>query len=203
MPIPSRLVLALAALGSLAHAADEDANLKHFRDIAETRGYSLGQAGTMLMISTLAGIGGAIGYGFISDKLFAARRPPANLIFGVLELLGLWMIFYGPNNVVVLTAGMVLFGMGMTALVTSLGGLFATDICPKRVAGAAMGLIGVFSYLGAAIQEQVSGALIEKGMIVTNGVRTYDFGPAITFWIGSSVVSLVLATALWRAKLRD
>ena len=68
-----------------------------------------------------------------------------------------------------LVAGMILFGLGMTALVTSLGGLFATDICPKRVAGAAMGLIGVFSYLGAAIQEQVSGALIDKGHRVLDG----------------------------------
>jgi OPA family sugar phosphate sensor protein UhpC-like MFS transporter len=98
---------------------------------------------------------------------------------------------------------MILFGLGMTALVTSLGGLFATDICPKRVAGAAMGLIGVFSYIGAAIQEQVSGALIDKGMRIVDGVRHYDFGPAILFWIGASVASLTLATSLWRTKLRD
>jgi OPA family sugar phosphate sensor protein UhpC-like MFS transporter len=102
-----------------------------------------------------------------------------------------------------LVLGMILFGVGLTGLVTSLGGLFAVDICPKRVAGAAMGLIGVFSYLGAAIQEQVSGALIDKGTTMVDGVRHYDFGPAILFWIGASVVSLLLATSLWRVKLRD
>ena len=59
---------------------------------------------------------------------------------------------------------MVLFGVGLTGLVTSLGGLFAVDICPKRVAGAAMGLIGIFSYIGAAMQENISGHLIERGM---------------------------------------
>jgi OPA family sugar phosphate sensor protein UhpC-like MFS transporter len=171
--------------------------------LQEARGYSLAQAGGMLMISTLAGIFGAIGYGFISDKLFNARRPPANLLFGLMELAGLGIIFYGPNTYPVLIAGMILFGLGMTALVTSLGGLFATDICPKRVAGAAMGLIGVFSYLGAAIQEQISGALIDKGMRVVDGVRHYDFGPAILFWIGASALSLTLATSLWRTKLRD
>ena len=98
---------------------------------------------------------------------------------------------------------MVLFGMGLTGLVTSLGGLFAVDIAPKRVAGAAMGVIGIFSYIGAGIQEQVSGALIEKGMTVAGDVRTYDFGPVIWFWIGSSIVSMILAATLWRAKLRD
>jgi dipeptidyl-peptidase-4 len=33
----------LGALAPSFHAADEDANLKYFRDIAETRGYSLGR----------------------------------------------------------------------------------------------------------------------------------------------------------------
>jgi OPA family sugar phosphate sensor protein UhpC-like MFS transporter len=98
---------------------------------------------------------------------------------------------------------MILFGMGLTGLVTSLGGLFAVDIAPKRVAGAAMGVIGVFSYIGAAIQEQVSGTLIENGTTMVNGVRTYDFGPAIWFWIASSVLATALAATLWRTRLRD
>ncbi|KRB52880.1 MAG: MFS transporter [Pseudomonadota bacterium] len=171
--------------------------------LQEARGYSLPAAGSLLFVSTLAGVAGAIAFGYISDKYFAARRPPANLLFGLLELVGLGLIFFGPTNNYVLVLGMVLFGLGMTGLVTSLGGLFATDICPKRVAGAALGMIGVFSYLGAAIQEQVSGALIEKGTVMIDGVRHYDFGPAILFWIGASVASLVLATSLWRTKLRD
>jgi MFS transporter, OPA family, sugar phosphate sensor protein UhpC len=116
---------------------------------------------------------------------------------------GLGLIFFGPTNGYVLTLGMILFGLGMTGLVTSIGGLFAVDVCPKRVAGAAMGVIGVFSYLGAAVQEQVSGALIEKGTTIVGGVRHYDFGPAITFWMAAAVVSLVLASSLWRVRLRD
>jgi OPA family sugar phosphate sensor protein UhpC-like MFS transporter len=171
--------------------------------LQEERGYSLPAAGSLLFVSTMAGVAGALSYGFVSDKLFGARRPPANLLFGVLELIGLGLIFFGPANGYVLLLGMILFGLGMTGLVTSLGGLFATDICPKRVAGAAMGLIGVFSYLGAAVQEQISGALIDRGATMVAGVRHYDFGPAILFWIGASMVSLVLASSLWRVKLRD
>ena len=108
-----------------------------------------------------------------------------------------------PPSVPWLITGMLLFGMGLTGLVTSLGGLFAVDIAPKRVAGAAMGVIGIFSYIGAGIQEQVSGALIERGMTVVGDVRTYDFGPVIWFWIGSSVLSMLLAASLWRTRLRD
>jgi OPA family sugar phosphate sensor protein UhpC-like MFS transporter len=171
--------------------------------LQEARGYSLPLAGTLLMISTLAGMFGAIAYGFISDKLFGARRPPVNLLFALIELIGLVLIFFGPANTTVLTIGMLLFGAGLTGLVTSLGGLFAVDICPKRVAGAAMGLIGIFSYIGAAIQENVSGALIQSGMVIADGVRTYDFDAAIWFWLGSSILSMLLAASLWRVRLRD
>jgi OPA family sugar phosphate sensor protein UhpC-like MFS transporter len=51
--------------------------------LQEVRGYSLVQAGSMLTLSTLAGVAGAVAFGFISDKLFGARRPPANLLFGI------------------------------------------------------------------------------------------------------------------------
>ena len=171
--------------------------------LQEARGFSLPAAGTLLMVSTLAGIVGAISFGLMSDKLFHGRRPPANLVFGLIELAGLGLIFFGPATMPVLVLGMLLFGMGLTGLVTSLGGLFAVDIAPKRVAGAAMGVIGIFSYIGAGIQEQVSGRLIEQGMTVVDGVRSYDFGPAIVFWIGSSVAATLLAASLWRARLHD
>lgn len=171
--------------------------------LQEIHGYSLTVAGTLLMISTLAGMAGAIAFGFISDQLFDARRPPVNLLFAVLELIGLCLFFYGPHHLYSLIAAMVLFGMGLTGLVTSLGGLFAVDIAPKRVAGATMGVIGICSYIGAGIQEQVSGTLIQHGMTMVDGVRHYNFGPAISFWIGSSVLSMLLALSLWRTRRRD
>ena len=171
--------------------------------LQEDRGLSLPMAGTVLMTSTVAGIVGAVAYGFISDKWFNARRPPANLLFAVLEIAGLLLFFFGPNTMPVLITGMVLFGLGLTGLVTALGGLFAVDIAPKRVAGAAMGVIGIFSYIGAGIQEYVSGKLIQEGMTLVGDVRTYDFGPVIWFWVGASVLSMLFAASLWNTKLRD
>ena len=171
--------------------------------LQEARGMDELASGTMLMISTLAGIAGSILYGIISDKFFDARRPPANLLFFVIEFIGLMLIFFGPTDMITLTIGMLLFGLGLTGLVASLGGLFAVDICPKRVAGAAMGVIGVFSYIGAAIQENVSGILLDQHSVMVGTDRVYDFMPAIYFWVGSSVLSMILAATLWRAKLRD
>lgn len=201
LKIPAIWVLALAS--ATTYVTRYAINSWGVLYMQEERGFSLPMAGTLLMVSTVAGIVGAIGFGVVSDKIFNARRAPANLIFAILELIGLGLIFFGPTNLPVLITGMVLFGMGLTGLVTSLGGLFAVDIAPKRVAGAAMGVIGIFSYIGAAVQEQVSGLLIDRGMTMVDGVRTYDFGPAIWFWIGSSVISMLLAASLWRTKLRD
>lgn len=201
LKIPAIWILALAS--ATTYVTRYGINSWGILYLQEARGYSLPMAGTLLMISTLAGIAGAVIYGFTSDKLFNARRPPANLLFAILELAGLGVIFFGPTNTPVLIVGMLLFGMGLTGLVTSLGGLFAVDIAPKRAAGAAMGVIGIFSYIGAAVQEQVSGILIDQNMTVIGDERTYDFGPAIWFWIASSVGSMLLAASLWRAKLRD
>lgn len=201
LKMPAIWVLALAS--AMTYVTRYGINSWGILYLQESRGYSLPMAGTLLMISTLAGIAGAVAYGFVSDKLFDARRPPANLIFAILELVGLVVIFFGPANTVVLIVGMLLFGLGLTGLVTSLGGLFAVDLAPKRCAGAAMGVIGIFSYIGAAIQEQVSGLLIDQNMIVVGTERFYDFGPVTWFWIGSCAVSMLLAASLWRTKLRD
>jgi OPA family sugar phosphate sensor protein UhpC-like MFS transporter len=171
--------------------------------LQEDRGYGLADASLFMAAGTLAGVAGCLLFGYLSDKLFAARRPPANFLFAVVELAGLFLIFFGPRNHATLLAAFVLFGVGLNGLVTSLGGLFAVDIAPKKVAGAAMGFVGVFSYLGAAIQENISGALIESGMRVVDGVRHYEFGPAIAFWIGSSAISMLLAATLWRVRLRE
>ena len=171
--------------------------------LQEDRGYGLADASLFMAVGTLAGVAGCLLFGYLSDKLFAARRPPANFLFAVAELAGLALIFFGPRDHATLLVAFVLFGIGLNGLVTSLGGLFAVDIAPKKVAGAAMGFIGVFSYLGAAIQENISGALIESGMQIVDGVRHYDFDPAIAFWIGSSVVSMLLAATLWRVRLRE
>jgi OPA family sugar phosphate sensor protein UhpC-like MFS transporter len=172
--------------------------------LQEAKGYTLMQAGTVISVNTVAGILGALAFGFASDKIFNARRPPTNAIFAVMEIIGLLMVFFGPpGKPVFMTVAFFIYGFGLTGLVTSLGGLFALDIAPKRAAGAAMGFIGVFSYIGAALQDQISGHLIERGITMIDGVRHYDFSTVIWFWIGSSVVSFILATMLWRVRVRD
>ncbi len=171
--------------------------------LQEEYGYSLVEAGTFIAFNTVAGIAGSILYGYVSDRIFDARRPPANLLFAIVEVIALLIIFYGPHSTLVLAAAFALYGAGLSGLVASIGGLFGVDIAPRGAAGAAMGFVGVFSYLAAATQEYVSGLLISQGMTVADGVRVYDFDSAIVFWIGSSILSMLLAATLWNTKIRD
>ncbi len=175
-----------------------------FLYLQEAKGYPLLEAGGILGLNTLAGIAGCVAYGFISDNLFHARRPPVTLIFGIIEVLSLFVIFFSPpGHPVLLTTAFVVYGFTLSGLLAALGGLFAIDIVSKRAAGAAMGFIGVFSYLGAGIQDQISGALIEQGTYMVEGVRHYDFSTVVLYWIGASIASLILAATLWRTNVRD
>jgi MFS transporter, OPA family, sugar phosphate sensor protein UhpC len=172
--------------------------------LQEVKGYSLVGAGSLLGVNTVAGIIGSLTYGYVSDKLFHARRPPVTVIFGILEICSLLIIFVSPlKDTTLLSLAFLLYGFSISGLLVSLGGLFATDIAPKKAAGAAMGFIGVFSYLGAATQDLVSGYLIDKHTTIINGVRHYDFSSLTIFWVGASVVSFILATSLWKAKVSD
>ncbi|WP_353135747.1 hypothetical protein [Pseudopedobacter sp.] len=58
---------------------------------------------------------------------------------------------------------MVIFGVSIGARICFLGGLMAVDLPPKQAGGAALGVVGVASYIGAGLQDIISGTLIEKG----------------------------------------
>jgi len=171
--------------------------------LQEVRGYSLIDAGLFLSINTVAGIVGSIAYGYLSDKVFDARRPPANLAFAMVEVVALVVIFYGPQNYFVLMVAFALYGAALSGLVASIGGLFGVDIAPRGATGAAMGFVGVFSYIGAATQDYLTAKLISQNMTMIDGVRIYDFDVAISFWIGASVLSMLLAASLWNTKIRN
>ena len=209
LAIPSMWVIALASSSMYItrYAVNSWGNVY----LQEIRGFDLFDANLFIFLNTAAGILGCVAFGYMSDKLFDARRPPTNLIFGLLELIPLFIIFYGPTNSIVLAVALVVYGFGLSGILASLGGLFAIDIAPKRVAGAAMGFIGIFSYLGAGMQDYISGKLIydsEIRVVFSVGeysptVYFYDYTVPIVFWVGASVISMVLATSLWRAKSRD
>lgn len=169
--------------------------------LQEIRGYSLIEAGSIIGLNTFTGIIGCVAYGFISDKYFDARRPPVTLVFGVVEIASLFLIFFGPDSTVVLTIAFLIYGFTLSGLLAVLGGLFALDIAPKNISGAAMGFIGLFSYIGAGIQEKISSVLIKTSVLNNTSTLVYDFDNAIFFWVFASVISFLLSLTLWNKKV--
>ena len=169
--------------------------------LQEIRGYSLIEAGSIIGLNTFTGILGCVAYGFISDKYFDARRPPVTLMFGLVEIASLFLIFFGPESTVVLIIAFLIYGFTLSGLLAVLGGLFAIDIAPKNISGAAMGFIGLFSYIGAGIQEKISSLLIKTPETDNTSAALYSFDDAILFWIFASVVSFLLSLTLWNKKI--
>jgi OPA family sugar phosphate sensor protein UhpC-like MFS transporter len=170
--------------------------------LQEMRGFSTMRAGYLLGINTCLGIVGGVCYGFVSDFIFRGRRPPASFMYGILELIALFMIFVFPiKSFWLLSIAMGLFGFTIGGLLVGLSGLFAVDIASNKASGAALGFVGVFSYIATALQENISSCLIQSNSTVVDGITHYNFDKAIIFWIGASMLSLLLSLLTWKAKV--
>ncbi len=126
------------------------------------------------------------------------------MIYGIAEISGLIILFLNPAGNAFLDAiALGLFGFGIGGLVVFLAGLVAIDLFPKGVAGSIKGLIGLFSYIGAATQDLISGYLIDGSKIIVDGKESYNFDNAFYFWIGASVLSMLLALTVWNVKPKE
>jgi MFS transporter, OPA family, sugar phosphate sensor protein UhpC len=171
--------------------------------LQEVKGYSLVDAGTVLSAYTIATVAGAVASGFISDHLFKSDRNRPALLFGIIDVSALTALYLlPPGNPWLDSLCLFSFGFGLGVLLAYLGGLMAVDLSSKRAAGTAMGMIGCFSYIGAGIQDAVSGALLDAGKTVVEGKDVYSFNSVFYFWIGTAALSVLLSLAVWNAKRR-
>lgn len=165
------------------------------------KGYSTLDASFIISISSVCGIIGTVFSGAISDKFFRGSRNIPTLLFGVLNVIGLCIFLLVPGVYLWIDAlAMVMFGLGIGALICYLGGLMAVDIAPRNASGAALGMVGIASYIGAGLQDIMSGILIESKKIEIDGKFVYDFTFINWFWIGAAVISMLLALLVWNAK---
>lgn len=168
------------------------------------KGYSTLDASLIISISSICGIVGTVFSGILSDKFFAGSRNVPALIFGLMNVLALCLFLLVPGaHFWIDVLAMVLFGLGIGVLICFLGGLMAVDIAPRNASGAALGVVGIASYIGAGLQDVMSGILIEGQKTVHDGVEVYDFTYINWFWIGAALLSVLLALLVWNAKSKE
>ncbi len=167
------------------------------------KGYTTIEASSIVSANAIAGIFGTFFSGILSDRFFNGTRNLPALVFGIVYAAAAAVFLLGPRDPFMDTLAMVFFGVALGVLMVYLGGLMAVDICSKEVSGSVLGIVGLASYLGAGMQDIISGWLINGDAVVVDGVTTYDFGAAVGFWIGSAVVSFILATLVWNVRSPD
>lgn len=168
------------------------------------KSYTSVEASSIIAVSSVCGIIGTVLSGVLSDKLFKGNRNVPALIFGIGNTIAIALFVFVPKGFFAIDIfSMILFGLSIGVLICYLGGLMAVDIAPKKASGAALGVIGIASYIGAGIQDILSGSLIGDSKTMTDGIVAYDFSSIRYFWIGAAALSFILCASLWKVKSRQ
>jgi sugar phosphate permease len=155
--------------------------------LVEAKGFTLVQAGFSLSAFEIAGIFGAYASGWLSDTVFMGRRGPVAAGFMLCLIVFTLALFGVPGgHVVAMTAlfaalGFFVYGPQMLVAVA------ATDYATKVASASAVGLTGLFGYLGAAFCSVATGVLVDR----------YGWNGALWLYAGSAVVGCAILAVTW------
>ena len=172
--------------------------------LQEARNLTLVQATQVLAYSVPVSIVGTLLAGWLSDKVFRGDRVKPAFLSGVLTTLSLAMFLFVGGGFVVNIFYVSLFGFSMGVLYCVVAGLMAVDIVPRKATGAALGVVGISSYIASGLQDITSGYMIQYNsseVIDMAGKVTdkmYDFGPVSWFWVAASIIAFVLPILNWK-----
>ena len=124
--------------------------------LSEVKAFSVDKSSWAYFAYEWAGIPGTLLCGWISDRLFAGRRSPTAILYMVLVLVALIIYWFNPaGNPMVDIAALIAIGFLIYGPVMLIG-LHALELVPKKAAGTAAGLTGLFGYLGGAVVANIA-----------------------------------------------
>ncbi|QFI37243.1 glycerol-3-phosphate transporter [Moritella marina ATCC 15381] len=119
--------------------------------LKEAKGFTVDGSSWAYFLYEWAGIPGTLLCGWISDKLFKGRRAPAGILFMALVTIAVLVYWFNPaGNPMIDMAALIAIGFLIYGPVMLIG-LYALELAPKKAAGTAAGLTGLFGYLGGAV----------------------------------------------------
>lgn len=160
--------------------------------LTEVKGYSITHSAWQSALYEMAGIPGMLFSGWASDKFFHGRRSPVMVIFMLLVTGAIFVYWLNPaGNQMLDSAALIAIGFLIYGPVMLIG-IAAVDLVPKKAAGTAAGLTGLFGYIGA------TGAEFGIGTIVQH----FGWGMGFSVLIGAAVLSIALLVLTWNVHDR-
>ena len=170
------------------------------------RNFSLETASWIIGFSAFFAIAGTVGAGWLSDVVFKGNRVKPALISGFVSLVTLALFLLVDGGRVMMAAFVSVFSLAVGVLYCIVSGLMAIDIVPRKATGAALGVVGISSYMTIGLQNIVSGLLIDRFSTTTTElvdgvsqtVTTYNFVPVAIFWLSAVLISFVVPILNWK-----
>lgn len=159
--------------------------------LSEVKGFSGDESGWSYFAYEYAGIPGTLLCGWLSDKVFKGRRAPATIIYMILTMIAVIVYWKNPagniliDNIALAAIGFLIYGPVM------LIGVQALDAVPKKAAGTAAGLTGLFGNLGGALFANIG-----LGFLVEHYSWDYGFGALVL----ACLLSCVFVMFTWKKE---
>lgn len=166
--------------------------------LQKAHGFSLEDATQIIAFSAAFGVLGTVLAGWLSDKVFKGDRVKPAVLSGILSFIALALFLFAGGGYLMNIFYVSLFSLSVGVLYCIVAGLMAVDIVPRKATGAALGVVGISSYVAAGLQDITSGLLIQYNTTVVDGVDVYDFGPVSWFWLAAALISFILPVLNWR-----
>ena len=171
--------------------------------LQKARGFELAEASQVIAFSAVFGVLGTVLAGWLSDRLFNGDRAKPAVLSGIISTSSLILFLFVGGSFVLNIFYVSLFSLSTGVLYCIVAGLMAVDIVPRKATGAALGVVGISSYVAAGLQDIASGYLIQGFVVEGAGGSLYDFGPVSWFWVIAAVISFVLPVLNWKKMQSD
>jgi OPA family sugar phosphate sensor protein UhpC-like MFS transporter len=171
--------------------------------LQKARGFDLAEASQVIAFSAVFGILGTVLAGWLSDRMFNGDRVKPAVLSGIISTSSLILFLFVGGGFVLNIFYVSLFSLSTGVLYCIVAGLMAVDIVPRKATGAALGVVGISSYVAAGLQDIASGYLIQGFVVEGAGGSLYDFGPVSWFWVIAAVISFVLPVLNWKKMQSD
>jgi OPA family glycerol-3-phosphate transporter-like MFS transporter len=159
--------------------------------LQEAKGFSASEAAWSASVYELAAIPGTLLCGIMSDRLFKGRRAPVTIIYMIFTFLAVLLYWLAPSgniwviNTALWSIGFLIYGPVM------LIGVQALDLVPKKAAGTAAGLTGLFGYfIGDMLANAALGGIVDK----------VGWDAAFEVILGASILAIVFTAFTWNRE---